>query len=131
MDHNPTTCVNIFLYIKHFVCLIIIFAFILLFQYYKDSSLELLNPAHKYLGAGTKEKKEDIGRAPPYVNVHKTKPNIVMIVADDLGWNDISWHNKIVKSPHLENLAREGVRLEQHYGQHICTPSRGALLTGL
>ena len=61
----------------------------------------------------------------------KTKaPHIVMIVADDLGWNDISWHNPLVKSPNLENLAKSGIILEQYYAQHICTPSRGALLTG-
>ena len=61
----------------------------------------------------------------------KTKaPHIVLIVADDLGWNDISWHNPLVKSPNLESLAKSGIILEQHYAQHICTPSRGALLTG-
>ena len=109
----------------------IMFAIILLVQYYKDSSPHFLSPTPEYLGAGIKEKTEDIVRAPPYRNVHKTRPNIVIIVADDLGWNDISWHNEIVKSPHLERLAREGVMLEQHYAQHICTPSRGALLTGL
>ena len=59
-----------------------------------------------------------------------TAPHIVLMVADDLGWNDISWHNPLVKSPNLESLARSGIILEQHYAQHICTPSRGALLTG-
>ena len=63
--------------------------------------------------------------------VNKTTPNIVLIVADDLGWNDISWHNSKVKSPNLEKLAKTGILLEHHYSQHICTPSRGALLTGL
>ena len=56
--------------------------------------------------------------------------NILIIVADDLGWNDVSWHNPLVKSPNLEGLANSGVKLEQHYSQHICTPSRGSLLTG-
>jgi len=57
-------------------------------------------------------------------------PNIVVIVADDLGYNDVSWHNDFVITPHLAQLAAEGVTLEQHYSQPICTPTRGALLTG-
>ena len=59
-----------------------------------------------------------------------TQPNIVIIVADDLGYNDVSWHNPVVKTPHLEELARDGVLLEQHYSQPICTPTRAALLSG-
>lgn len=62
--------------------------------------------------------------------VAKDAPNIVMIVADDLGFNDISWHNQIVRSPNLEMLAREGVLLNQHYSQPICTPTRAALMSG-
>ena len=57
-------------------------------------------------------------------------PNIVIIVADDLGYNDVSWHNEMVKTPNLEGLARDGVILEQHYSQAVCSPTRAALLTG-
>ncbi|ROT79267.1 hypothetical protein C7M84_001989 [Penaeus vannamei] len=57
------------------------------------------------------------------------QPHIVLIVADDLGWNDVSWHNPQVVTPHLEDLARR-VILEQSYVQPICTPTRSALLTG-
>ena len=57
-------------------------------------------------------------------------PNIVIIVADDLGFNDVSWHNEMVRTPNLEELARDGVLLEQHYSQPVCTPTRGALLSG-
>ena len=57
-------------------------------------------------------------------------PNILVIVADDLGYNDVSWHNTAVLTPHLAQLAAEGVTLEQHYSQPICTPTIGALLTG-
>ena len=57
-------------------------------------------------------------------------PNIVVFLADDLGWNDVSWHNDQVLMPHLGHLAKEGVILDQHYSQAICTPTRGALLTG-
>jgi len=57
-------------------------------------------------------------------------PHIVVLVADDLGWNDVSWHNSKVLTPHLAALADAGVKLEQHYSQDICSPSRAALLTG-
>ena len=46
------------------------------------------------------------------------KPNVIIIVADDLGWNDVSWHkgggNKI-KTPYLESLADSGTKLENYY----------------
>ncbi|KAK3874492.1 hypothetical protein Pcinc_020577 [Petrolisthes cinctipes] len=58
------------------------------------------------------------------------QPHIVLIVADDLGWHDVSWHNPTVLTPHLERLAKGGVTLEQSYVQPICTPTRSALLTG-
>ena len=53
-----------------------------------------------------------------------TKPNILFILADDLGYNDVSWHNPSIVSPNLERLAREGVIMEQSYVLPICTPTR-------
>ena len=58
-------------------------------------------------------------------------PNILLIVADDLGYNDVSWHNHDIRSPNLENLAKTGVLLEQSYVLPVCSPTRAALLTGL
>jgi arylsulfatase A-like enzyme len=60
----------------------------------------------------------------------RSQPNIVFILADDLGWNDVSWNNNKMLTPTLEHLARKGVRLDQAYSQQVCTPSRAALLTG-
>ena len=60
----------------------------------------------------------------------KKQPNIIFILADDLGWNDVSWHNPDMPTSAMERLAKEGVRLEQSYSQQVCTPSRAALLTG-
>ena len=51
-------------------------------------------------------------------------PNIVFIVADDLGYNDVSWHNPNILTPNLAKLAKEGLVLEQAYVQPICTPTR-------
>ncbi|XP_071529471.1 arylsulfatase B-like isoform X2 [Panulirus ornatus] len=67
---------------------------------------------------------------PPSPKPSPSQPHIILIVADDLGWNDVSWHNSQVVTPHLEALARSGVLLEQSYVQPICTPTRSALLAG-
>ncbi|XP_076040504.1 arylsulfatase B-like [Oratosquilla oratoria] len=58
-------------------------------------------------------------------------PNIVFMLADDLGWNDVSWHNRDVMSPHLQHLRDTGIDLNQNYVQPLCTPTRSALLTGI
>lgn len=60
----------------------------------------------------------------------KERPNILLIVADDLGWSDVGWHGGFGKTPHLDQLVRAGVELERHYVQPVCTPTRVALLTG-
>lgn len=59
------------------------------------------------------------------------RPNIVLIVADDLGYNDVPWHNPDVRAPNIRKLARQGIILENHYVLPLCTPSRAALLTGI
>jgi len=62
----------------------------------------------------------------------KERPHIVLIVADDLGWNEVSWNNPHFLTPHMEELSREkGVRLAQSYVTPKCSPSRAALMTGL
>ena len=60
----------------------------------------------------------------------KTKPNILVILADDLGYNDVSWHNPDMITPNLQKLVDNGITLENHYVQPRCTPTRSALLTG-
>jgi arylsulfatase A-like enzyme len=58
------------------------------------------------------------------------RPNIVFILADDQGWADIGYQSPDVKTPNLDRLAAEGVRLNQHYAYPTCSPSRVALLSG-
>ena len=57
-------------------------------------------------------------------------PNILFIVADDLGWGDVSWHGSEIRMPYLDELARTGVRLEQHYVMSTCSPTRAGLFGG-
>lgn len=61
------------------------------------------------------------------------KPNIIYVLADDLGYGDLGCYGqKIVKTPQLDRMAEEGMRFTQHYsGSTVCAPSRCALLTGL
>ena len=58
------------------------------------------------------------------------KPNILFIVADDLGWKDVGFHGSDIKTPTLDGLAAAGSKLEQYYVQPMCTPTRAALMTG-
>ncbi len=59
-----------------------------------------------------------------------TKPNIVFIIADDLGWKDVGWHGSEIKTPNLDKLAKAGVRLERHYVYPTCSPTRAGIFTG-
>ncbi len=57
-------------------------------------------------------------------------PNILLILADDLGSYDVGWRGSEIKTPNLDQLAFGGARLEQFYVQPVCSPTRAALLTG-
>src|SRR6516225_3262448 len=63
-------------------------------------------------------------------NAQNARPNIVYIVADDLGWKDVGFHGSDIKTPNLDKLAAAGAKLEQFYAQPMCTPTRAALMTG-
>jgi arylsulfatase B len=58
------------------------------------------------------------------------KPNIVIIVADDLGWADVGYHSDRIPTPHLDRIAREGVELDHFYVFPMCSPTRAGLMTG-
>lgn len=58
------------------------------------------------------------------------KPNIIVILPDDLGWNDVGYHGSFIQTPHMDRLAAEGAVLTQHYVMPTCTPSRVSLITG-
>ena len=62
-----------------------------------------------------------------------TKPNIIFILADDLGYGELgSYGQKLIATPHVDRLAAEGMRFTQFYaGSTVCAPSRSVLMTGL
>jgi arylsulfatase A-like enzyme len=66
-------------------------------------------------------------------SVESNPPNIVLIVADDLGYGDLgSYGQRHIRTPHLDQMAREGMRFTQFYsGSTVCAPSRSVLMTGL
>lgn len=58
-------------------------------------------------------------------------PNIIIILADDLGFSDLSCYGSEIQTPNLDRLAAEGLRFSQFYNCALCGPSRAALMTGL
>jgi arylsulfatase A-like enzyme len=58
------------------------------------------------------------------------RPHILYVVSDDQGWKDVGFHGSDIQTPNLDRLAQGGARLEQFYGQPMCTPSRASLMTG-
>lgn len=58
------------------------------------------------------------------------KPNIVLILADDLGYSDLGCYGSEISTPNLDKLASGGLRVKQFYNNSICAPSRASLLTG-
>lgn len=59
------------------------------------------------------------------------RPNVVIILVDDMGWSDIGSYGSEISTPHLDALAANGVRFTQFYSTPRCSPSRASLLTGL
>ena len=70
--------------------------------------------------------------SPPLANMPTRKPNIVLILADDLGYGDLGVSGaRLIRTPNLDRMAAEGARLTSFYASaNVCTPSRAGLLTG-
>ncbi len=59
------------------------------------------------------------------------RPNIILIMADDMGWSDIGCYGSEIPTPHIDRIASEGVLFTQFYNNAKCTTTRASLLTGL
>jgi len=59
------------------------------------------------------------------------RPNIVLIMSDDMGYSDIGCYGSEIDTPHLDGLAAGGLRFTQFYNTGRCCPTRASLLTGL
>ena len=59
-----------------------------------------------------------------------TRPNVVIIVADDLGWGDVSYHGSVIPTPNIDRLIGEGIELNRFYTAPVSSPTRCGLMTG-
>ncbi|MBS3771134.1 MAG: arylsulfatase [Bacteroidales bacterium] len=67
----------------------------------------------------------------PDSNNTDEKPNVILIMSDDMGYSDIGCYGSEIETPELDNLAANGLRFSQFYNTARCCPSRASLLTGL
>jgi len=67
---------------------------------------------------------------PLWSSAQNKKPNIIIILADDLGWGDVGYHGSAIKTPHIDGLAKEGIELNRFYTAAVCSPTRAGLMTG-
>ncbi|MCW9705297.1 sulfatase-like hydrolase/transferase [Fodinibius salsisoli] len=59
------------------------------------------------------------------------RPNILVIMADDAGWNDVGYHGSEIETPNIDSMASSGVALSRFYVAPTCSPTRAAFLTGM
>jgi len=69
-------------------------------------------------------------KAPFIPSGFEGRPNIIIMLADDLGRADLGFRGSDIETPHIDRLAREGTVLDRFYAMPICTPTRSALMTG-
>lgn len=69
-------------------------------------------------------------KTPATVEDENKKPNIVIIIADDLGWNDVGYHNPGIKTPNIDRMVQQGIEFNSFYVCSVSSPTRAALLTG-
>src|SRR5712691_10161968 len=67
----------------------------------------------------------------PAAENRSNRPNVLIILADDLGFSDLGCYGGEIRTPNLDRLAADGLRFTQAYNSSRCCPSRASLLTGL
>jgi arylsulfatase A-like enzyme len=71
-----------------------------------------------------------IGASLAAAQAPRPKPNVLILLADDLGWHDVGFHGSEIRTPHIDRLAAAGVRFERAYSFPVCSPTRSGLMTG-
>jgi arylsulfatase A-like enzyme len=71
-----------------------------------------------------------LSSAKAQMNQTETKPNILFIVADDLGYADLGCFGGIIETPHIDKLAKEGIRFSRYHSAPLCAVARAMFLTG-
>ncbi len=71
------------------------------------------------------------GQATAFAKVKPSRPNIIIIMSDDMGFSDLGCYGSEIETPNLDLLAKEGLRFTQFYNEGVCVPTRVSLLTGL
>ncbi len=72
-----------------------------------------------------------IGLATPLTGAAQERPNVLLIMADDQGWGDVTMHgNDVIETPTMDALAKSGAQFDRFYACPMCGPTRAALLTG-
>ena len=67
----------------------------------------------------------------PFSATVPAAPNVVLIMTDDQGWGDLGFHgNPVIRTPHLDRLARSSARIPYFYVSPVCAPTRASLMTG-
>src|SRR6056300_1352398 len=61
----------------------------------------------------------------------RNTPNILIIIADDAGWNDVGYNGSEINTPNIDWLSKNGKRLNRFYANPTCSPSRVSILTGM
>ena len=60
----------------------------------------------------------------------QSRPNVIIVMADDMGWSDIGCYGSEIETPNLDRLAKNGLRFTQFYNTGRCCPTRASLLNG-
>lgn len=71
-----------------------------------------------------------LGQAQNKTTTEAPKPNVILIMVDDMGYSDLGSYGSEISTPNLDRLAKEGTRLREFYNNSICAPTRASLLTG-
>ena len=66
-----------------------------------------------------------------FVSSINAQPNVIIILTDDLGWGDVSYHGGSIPTPNIDKLVSKGVEMNRFYSDPSCSPTRASMLTGI